>query len=333
MRYVWSALVAIVCLGSVNAEVPDSVRVTPYDFRCLDKDGAQITPAGQTSGNFTRFDKMLLACIQDPRAAFWESGRYRFERASTPTCTTPRPADETQPGACPTGTTGSWTQTRTYASAPYPTCWSAGNWTPSAPPAGTCVTAPPPVSAAMLTYAVSAAGTYSRLDGTSVPAAINVRAENVTGPCVFWLDGQQRNIESSAPFAFPSDDTLSAFTPGEHTIEARCATNARASFTVAGTPPTPTPDPAPTPTGSASLSWQIPTTNTDGSRLTNLAGFRIVYGTSASNLSQTITVSSPTSTAYTVDSLAPATWYFAVRAYNATGAESAQSNVASKAIQ
>jgi hypothetical protein len=85
--------------------------------------------------------------------------------------------------------------------------------------------------------------------------------------------------------------------------------------------------------GSATLTWQLPTQNTDGSTLANLAGFRIVYGTSASNLSQTITVANPTVTTYTVDSLSANTWYFAVKAYTSSGAESDNSNVASKSIQ
>lgn len=84
--------------------------------------------------------------------------------------------------------------------------------------------------------------------------------------------------------------------------------------------------------GSASLSWVAPTQNTDGSSLTDLAGYRIVYGTSASALNQTVELSNPSLTSYVVDQLAPGTWYFAVKAYTAAGAESSLSNVASKTI-
>ncbi len=64
----------------------------------------------------------------------------------TPTCTTPQPSNESTTNVCPTGTTGSWTQTRSYSAAPYPTCWTAGAWTPSTAPAGACTTVvePPP---------------------------------------------------------------------------------------------------------------------------------------------------------------------------------------------
>jgi hypothetical protein len=85
--------------------------------------------------------------------------------------------------------------------------------------------------------------------------------------------------------------------------------------------------------GGAVLSWTAPTANTDGSSLTNLAGYRISYGTSASALSQTIQVANPSVTNYTIDNLAPGTYYFAVRAYTSAGTESANSNVTSKTIK
>jgi hypothetical protein len=84
---------------------------------------------------------------------------------------------------------------------------------------------------------------------------------------------------------------------------------------------------------SATLSWTPPTTNTDGSSLTNLAGYRIVYGTSASVLSQTINVSNPGVTNYVVENLAPGTYYFALKAYTSQGVESSVSNVVSKVIK
>jgi Putative Ig domain len=84
--------------------------------------------------------------------------------------------------------------------------------------------------------------------------------------------------------------------------------------------------------GSATLSWVAPTTNTDGSPLTDLAGFLINYGTSATNLNQQITVSSATATGYTVTGLGAGTWYFTVSAYTTVGTQSAPSNVASTTI-
>lgn len=83
--------------------------------------------------------------------------------------------------------------------------------------------------------------------------------------------------------------------------------------------------------GSATLSWASPTQNTDGSALTNLAGYRIIYGTSASALTQSIQVMNPAVTTYIVSNLAPGTYYFAVIALTPS-AESAPSNTASKSI-
>jgi hypothetical protein len=85
-------------------------------------------------------------------------------------------------------------------------------------------------------------------------------------------------------------------------------------------------------TGRATLSWTAPTENTDGSTLSNLAGYRIRYGTSASALTQTIVIDNASVTTYVVDNLSPATWYFAVTAVNSQGAESGNSNVANKQI-
>jgi len=80
-------------------------------------------------------------------------------------------------------------------------------------------------------------------------------------------------------------------------------------------------------TGSATLTWTKPTQNTNGSALTNLAGYRIVYGQAADSLDQVIEVPNPSMTTYIVDGLSPATWYFAIKAYNSAGVESAPSNV------
>ena len=86
-------------------------------------------------------------------------------------------------------------------------------------------------------------------------------------------------------------------------------------------------------TASASISWSAPTQNTDGSSLTNLAGYRIYYGTSSGSLTQSIQIANPSVSTYVIDGLTPTTYYFAVRAYTSTGAESTNSNVASKTLQ
>jgi hypothetical protein len=90
--------------------------------------------------------------------------------------------------------------------------------------------------------------------------------------------------------------------------------------------------PTPTVQGWAALSWDTPLQNDDGSPLTDLAGFRIYYGTSATNLSQVAQINQPSATSFTVNDLNAGTWYFALTAVNSQGVESQRSGVASKAV-
>lgn len=84
--------------------------------------------------------------------------------------------------------------------------------------------------------------------------------------------------------------------------------------------------------GNATLDWAAPTENTDGSVLTNLAGYNVHYGTSPNNLTQVVKVANPGLTNYVVDNLPAGTWYFAVTSYSADGMESPDSAVVSTTI-
>ncbi|MBI5549492.1 MAG: fibronectin type III domain-containing protein, partial [Deltaproteobacteria bacterium] len=85
--------------------------------------------------------------------------------------------------------------------------------------------------------------------------------------------------------------------------------------------------------GSAVLSWDAPTTFTDGSALTDLTGYRIYYGTSSGSYATTVNVSNPAAVSYTISNLpGGATYHFIVTALSASGGESAFSSEASKAI-
>jgi hypothetical protein len=85
-------------------------------------------------------------------------------------------------------------------------------------------------------------------------------------------------------------------------------------------------------TGAATLNWGSPTQNTDGSALTNLSGYRVVYGRAADNLDQSISVTNPSINSTLVSNLSSGTWYFSVVAINAQGTESSRSNVVSTTI-
>lgn len=86
-------------------------------------------------------------------------------------------------------------------------------------------------------------------------------------------------------------------------------------------------------TGSATVTWTPPSLNTDGSALTNLAGYTINYGTSSSNLSTEVKVSTTGVTSYVIDNLPAGTYYFGITAYSSSGQTSSVSNVVSKTIQ
>ena len=83
-------------------------------------------------------------------------------------------------------------------------------------------------------------------------------------------------------------------------------------------------------TETATLSWDAPTTNTDGTDLTDLAGYKIHYGTSPGTYDSVIDVAKVTT--YTVSDLTPAAYYFVVTAYDEEGNESDYSNEVSKTI-
>jgi hypothetical protein len=84
--------------------------------------------------------------------------------------------------------------------------------------------------------------------------------------------------------------------------------------------------------GSATLDWTPVTQNEDGTPVTGLAGYRVHYGMSASNMSQTVDVANPSVTTYLVSNLSSGTWYFGVAAYTSAGVEGVLSNVGSKAV-
>jgi hypothetical protein len=81
------------------------------------------------------------------------------------------------------------------------------------------------------------------------------------------------------------------------------------------------------------VDWSPPTQNTNGTALTNLAGVRVYYGPSASNLSQLTEVVGTAVKSYTISNLSAGTWYFGAVAYTTTGAQSAMSSIASTTIQ
>jgi hypothetical protein len=81
-----------------------------------------------------------------------------------------------------------------------------------------------------------------------------------------------------------------------------------------------------TPTSHAvTLSWVPPTENTDGTVLTDLSGYRIVYGVESGQYTQTIELDNAGLTRYVVENLVVGEYFFAIVARTSAGTESAAS--------
>ena len=85
-------------------------------------------------------------------------------------------------------------------------------------------------------------------------------------------------------------------------------------------------------TGEATLSWSKPTDNTNGTPLTNLAGYVVRYGTNPAALSSQISVGSANTTDVEINNLSPGNWYFEVASVNTANMESEFSSAVSKTI-
>lgn len=84
--------------------------------------------------------------------------------------------------------------------------------------------------------------------------------------------------------------------------------------------------------GAAELSWEAPTENEDGSPLTDLAGYKIYWGTQPDEYTNSVTIDNPAVVTYVLENLVPATYYFVATAFNADGTESEPSEVATLTI-
>ena len=85
-------------------------------------------------------------------------------------------------------------------------------------------------------------------------------------------------------------------------------------------------------TGVASLQWETPPSKVSGEPLDDLAGYRILYGRSSSDLDHSVLITDPATTSYQFSTLTSGVWYFAVVAVNANGLEGPPTTLATKSI-
>ncbi|MBW8829792.1 MAG: fibronectin type III domain-containing protein [Burkholderiales bacterium] len=128
-------------------------------------------------------------------------------------------------------------------------------------------------------------------------------------------DGGGTATSQPTPNPAPSDPGISAPAP----------TSAPASHGSGTSAPSPA-------LGSISLSWTAPSTNADGSPVSDLAGYRVYYGTMQGLYSDNVTINNPATLSTTISNLPASTYYVVVRAFNQVNAESQASVEVSKTI-
>jgi hypothetical protein len=79
-------------------------------------------------------------------------------------------------------------------------------------------------------------------------------------------------------------------------------------------------DPVPLNSSAVILEWDAPGKNTDGTPLTDLAGYKIYYGTASNNYTESRDVGNSTNAI--IDNLSQGNWCFTSTAYNPSGNES-----------
>jgi hypothetical protein len=84
--------------------------------------------------------------------------------------------------------------------------------------------------------------------------------------------------------------------------------------------------------GSVTLEWVPPQSNTDGTYAGDLAGYVIYWGTESGNYDQQVRVDNVGLTAYVVDGLEPAGYFFTATAFNSAGVESDYSNEVARLV-
>lgn len=87
------------------------------------------------------------------------------------------------------------------------------------------------------------------------------------------------------------------------------------------------------PPSAVTIAWTPPTENTNGTALTNLAGYHLYYGTTESDLSKVVDITNPGLATYVLSDLSSGTWYFALTSVNTAGVESVRSAVISTVVQ
>jgi hypothetical protein len=183
------------------------------------------------------------------------------------------------------------------------------------------------VLCSLLTFGLAACGADEGTSSSAAGTSASGSTPSLVMPNVGLIDRSRGDSTSVAANttggAATTTPTTATATPP--TAPAPSSGSGLGSTTAATNPSKPS-------TGVATLDWTPPTENSDGSVLTNLAGYTVYYGTSPGSLDQSLKITNPGLTAYTLTNLPAGTWYFAVTSYSSTGVESTRSGVVSTRI-
>jgi len=78
----------------------------------------------------------------------------------------------------------------------------------------------------------------------------------------------------------------------------------------------------PAPTRTVTLNWTAPTMNTDGSALTDLAGYTVFYGTTSRQYATSLKLSGAGTNSVVLEGFSAGTYYFTIKSVNNAGVES-----------
>jgi hypothetical protein len=172
------------------------------------------------------------------------------------------------------------------------------------------------------TLTLAACGGGSSDSGSAATSSADTQTtSSLVAPNVGMIDRSQGSdgSESAASVATIASNTA-ASTPVSTGSGASVATGTKVTT------------PIKTINGVATLDWTPPTENSDGTILTNLAGYTVYYGTNPGDLSQSVKISNPGLATYAVTGLTSGTWYFAVTSYSADGVESTRTTTVGTTI-
>jgi len=290
--------------------------------------GSVSTGGTRSIGPLTRTTQFALTC-RGPMGSASHSTTVTV--TGTPSSA---PAPTVTISASPSSVTSGRTSTLTWSSTNATACSAAGAWSGTKAVSGSQGTAALSANASYQLTCTGAGGSATRTANVSVTNAIptvNLAASPSTvqtgaNTTLTWSSTNATSCTASGGWV-GSRATSGSSTTG--------ALNTATTYALACTGAGGTANTTATVTigavvngSTATLSWEAPTTNTDGTPVTPLSGYTIYYGTSPSALSHSIPAGA-TATSYEITGLAPGTWYFAVAANAKVGTKSAMSNIGS----